>query len=367
MKKVLHVITTISRGGAENQLVTLAKLQVKNNWKVQIVYLKGNPELLKEFQKIGVSVVTELANLNPFIQIFKLRKYTKIKNQVIHAHLPRAELLTALATAKKSFVFTRHNAEKFFPKSHNYISSFLSRIVSSRASGGIAISNAVLFFLEEKNEISKKCPMVVIYYGFKEEVEMVNSPREISREILGIKKEDIILGTIGRIVPQKDYPTLLKSFAQVALSESRVKLIIVGDGFLRKEMELLSRELNIGEKVKWVGRTDQIYQFLNVIDLFVFTSKYEGFGLVLLEAMQANLPVIASRVSAIPEVLGENYPYLCEAGNWLEFSNKILEVINLNEIDKIGLQKVILNRLALFDPTHMITQMELYYSQHLRK
>ena len=75
MKKVTHVITTISRGGAENQLLVLAREQISNGWHVSIVYLKDEPELIDAFKKIGVEVITECAKHSVIGQVFWLRNY----------------------------------------------------------------------------------------------------------------------------------------------------------------------------------------------------------------------------------------------------------------------------------------------------
>ena len=73
MKKVIHVITTVSRGGAENQLLILAREQISNGWQVSVIYLKDKPELIEEFRIIGVEVIIDCASKSVIRQIFWLK------------------------------------------------------------------------------------------------------------------------------------------------------------------------------------------------------------------------------------------------------------------------------------------------------
>jgi glycosyltransferase involved in cell wall biosynthesis len=88
-------------------------------------------------------------------------------------------------------------------------------------------------------------------------------------------------------------------------------------------MQKLSRDLQVDHLVTWCGRISEIDDYLKSLDLFMLTSVYEGFGLVLLEAMKNSVPVIASRNSAIPEVMGENYELLAETGSPTDFYKKV--------------------------------------------
>lgn len=362
MKKVTHIITTISRGGAENQLITLAQEQISSGWQVAVIYLKDAPELIKDFRKIGVEVIEQCAKYRVIRQIFWLKNYFKINKCVIHAHLPRAEILTALAAQKNSFVFTRHNSEAFFPNAPQGVSSFLSRFVSNRAKSGIAISKAVEDFIRSKNEISNKCGISIIYYGFNT-IPIKKDQHSLPGKHANINKDDFVFGTIGRIVPQKDYPTLLKAFNIVAKDQENCKLLIVGDGYLKNEMEDLVDNLGLTSKVIWFGRTDKVIETLNLMDCFVLTSKYEGFGLVLLEAMSAKVPIIASNASAIPEVLGNDYPFLSTPGDLIDFAKKMKNVKNLDKNQLAELQIIQTRRLQMFDPKTMNSAITKIYSE----
>ena len=165
MIKIHHVITTINRGGAENQLLVLVREQIKLGMEVSVLYLKGEPELEQDLSDAGAKVLHDIANKHPFIQFLKMRSISKSQETLLHAHLPRAELLTRFSSAKNPFVVSRHNAEPFFPGAHELLSSFLSRLVTEKAKHVIAISYAVFNFISSKNEVSDLKKVSVVHYG----------------------------------------------------------------------------------------------------------------------------------------------------------------------------------------------------------
>ena len=171
-KKITHLITTIERGGAEKQLLTLASEQVQSGLTVEVIFLKGKSELKKEFEESGVEVNKLLAGKNFLKQISLLSKYLRKNPSPVHAHLPKSELLTAIVIPNKYFVFTRHNSEPFWPGGPRIISNLLSKFVCKRAFQGIAISNAVKSYLIKRGEIPNEYTIDVVYYGFQKMVQL---------------------------------------------------------------------------------------------------------------------------------------------------------------------------------------------------
>ena len=314
MKEVLHCITTICRGGAETQLLTLVHAQIESGRKVSVIYLKDAPELRSDLIKIGATVVDIIAGKNPIIQVQALRKYLRGKDVVVHAHLPRAELIASLSIQKQRLIISKHNAEPFFPKAPSFLSRKIARFVSRRADACIAISEAVSKFLVESEEIVGDNGPEVIYYGYDPK-NFRESELKSTKVLEGFKNDKTyIIGTIARLTEQKDFPTLLRAFAILNSSIPNSCLWVVGDGILKDSLIKMSEELKIDKNVKWLGRTSDVFKFLEDMDVFVLASKYEGFGLVLLEALEARIPIIAANNSAIPEVLGKDYENLFPTG-----------------------------------------------------
>ena len=359
--KVTHLITTIERGGAEKQLLTLASEQVQSGIKVEVIFLKGKPELKKEFEESGVEVNKLLIGKNFLKQISLLSKYLRKNPSPIHAHLPKSELLAAIVVTNKYFIFTRHNSEPFWPGGPRIVSNLLSKFVCKRASQGIAISTAVKSYLIKRGEIPTGYIIDVIYYGFQKDGSTISAGLKSIANLMASQGSIFKIGTIGRLVPQKDYPTLLSAFSNVLESVPNIELYVVGEGYLRKDLTELSQSLGINGKIHWLGKTEYINEFLSKIDLFILPSKYEGFGLVLLEAMVAKKPIIAANNSAIPEVLGKTYEGLFQTGD----ANALAELIKEAISEKSFSQRLVQSysgQLNLFDPKDMNKNVKNIYS-----
>lgn len=351
MRRITHVITTIERGGAEKQLLVLVGSQIKKEDFVSVAFLKGKPELESDFRDAGVDLIIDLSEKNFFMQIATLRRLFKKEEQIIHGHLPRAEIISVISSMflpNKVFL-TRHNAEKFFPAMPKVISSLVSRIVTKRAKCCISISASVAKFLENSNEVSKSCLQQTVYYGFE--------PQFSSKLELGFEEKTLRIGTISRLVPQKDIPTLLKGF-EIFSRKHESSLRIVGDGILRMNLIDFALNLDCANRVEWLGRISNVEKELLGWDLFVLTSRYEGFGMVLLEAMDSGVPIVASRNSAIVEVMGSEYPFLFETGNPSELAEAMELAITYDRKTLLSYYK---DRLGSFSVRNLSTSMDAIY------
>jgi len=362
IKQVIHLITTIERGGAEKQLLILAREQIKIGLKVEIIYLKGKPELKDNFEAAGCTVNGIFANKSLYKQVILLSKLLRNTKIIVHAHLPQAELVAALSTKKNRFIISRHNSERFWPSGPKILSIIFSRVVCIRASSGIAISNAVKEFNLRSREVPKNFQFVVIYYGcdLKPYISQ-NGIRQISSGFPNSSNIKII-GAIGRLVDQKNYPTLLQAFALSLKEYKDIHLVVVGSGDSKQELINISNRLKINHKITWLGRIEYIPEFLSKIDVFVLPSNYEGFGLVLLEAMVANKPILAANNSSIPEVLGSNHTGLFETRNYEDLSFKINKVLTEAKFEK-DLKKNYEKQLSLFDSKKMVKKILKVYEQ----
>jgi len=361
--KIIHLITTLERGGAEKQLLILIEEQVTQEFDIEVIYLKGKPDLRQEFEKLGVKVNDFVANRKFINQIQTLKKYFCDYSGLVHTHLPRAEVIAFLTVNKKRYVISRHNHEKFWPSAPKLVSVLLSRIAVSRAAGGISISRTLKEYLIKNREISQKFPMQVIYYGFSRKSESDPDQTSHKSQIFTQINDSFKIGIISRLVPGKDYPTLFKALQRALEKYKRIDLYIVGDGNQREELFLLAKTLGIHKNVFWLGKIDGVSKFLSELDLFVFTSKGEGFGLVVLEAMLASKPILAANNSAIPEVLGKSYSGLFETGNYKELALKISKVIESSDYSK-DLIESYQPQIELFNPNLMAKLVKQTYEKY---
>jgi glycosyltransferase involved in cell wall biosynthesis len=359
-KRIIHLITTIEFGGAEKQLLILTKNQIEQGFEVEVFYLKGRPELKPNFEEAGIKVNSLLANKRFMHQVLLFKKFIGKNQAPVHTHLPQAELVAALTCKKNRFIISRHNFEPFWPNKPRVISRALSRFVTSRAAGGIAISNAIKNYLLEKHEVNNRFKLQVVHYGFDyPESNALGSIDLIHEELKS--KTNYKIGTIGRIVPGKNYTTMLKAVAQVVKFHPTTKFFIVGGGSAEHDLRNFCKDLGIENNVVWLGRTEHVREFLTSLDLFIFASKGEGFGLVLLEAMQANVPILAANNSAIPEVLGTTYKGLFPTENDTFLATKIMELIS----DPKKSESLIIDykkQIQLFDPKVMADKVLKVYT-----
>jgi glycosyltransferase involved in cell wall biosynthesis len=300
----------------------------------------------------GALVHFELAHVSPLFQPVKFRKIIKGTDSIVHAHLPRAELVALLTFTKFKFFTSRHNSEPFFPGAPKIISNLLSRLVELRSEKVIAISNAVRDFLVDRGEVSQPKNIEVIHYGYQKQINRASDTFNSTGKI-------IKLGSISRLTEQKDIPTMISAFRIYKKELHLSSLSILGAGPLETELRESTKVMGIAESVNFLGRSSFVYDFLTELDVFMLTSKYEGFGMVLLEAMDAGIPIVASRNSAIPEVLGDDFPGLCTTGDSRDFFEKI------NNLNDPVYRKLVLDkqreRLELFGAQVMAQKIRQVY------
>ncbi len=173
------------------------------------------------------------------------------------------------------------------------------------------------------------------------------------------RKNEKLVVTVCRLDLRKDIPTLVSAAKIVCERDDSVKFIIVGDGPEAKRIERMIQMLNLSNKVKIVKKVPVTPDFYRAGDIFVLPSLYEGLGIVFLEAMSARLPIIATRVGAIPEILGD-VGILIPPRSPEVLADKILEVMHDDELREKMVEKG-LNRLERYDWERLIAEYEEAY------
>lgn len=355
---ICHIITTLDFGGAERQLVHLTKEQVSRGYHVNVIYLKGSGPLASELKSAGVNILSNFSGKPFWLQVLLLRKLSKrsLHIDIFHAHLPRSELLAYLALSSRTrYVVSRHNSEPFWPGASPLISIFSSRIVTRKAKAIVAISSTVKNYLATSYELGadEVLKTEVIPYG--------SPPVDgFASTHIKVSGHHLVLGTISRLVPQKDLETLLIAIAELKRHNKHISLKIVGVGILEDQLKSVSKSLGIAENVEWLGNQSSPWASLFDIDLFIMTSLYEGFGLVFLEAMKEKCPIIASSSLAAIEVLGEEHPGLFDIGDAHQLAKRILEHQNYD----VRLKNVITG-LARLNKYQIVNSFRAHHSLYL--
>lgn len=131
-------------------------------------------------------------------------------------------------------------------------------------------------------------------------------PSKDFREKLDVKSDEILLGSIAAFAGHKDIPNLLRAFKIVSEKLDNVKLCLVGDGKLKDEIKQLIDELYLVKKVILPGYQQNVGEYLKSFDIFVLSSKKEGLGTSIIDALAVGLPVVATRAGGIPELIENN-------------------------------------------------------------
>ncbi|GJM20455.1 MAG: glycosyl transferase [Planctomycetota bacterium] len=292
-------------GGAEKHLLWLGGGQVQRGHDVSVLYLKGEGELRADFEAAGMSVHSAPLGslLAAPLAVGKLTRAIRERApDVLHTHLLKADALGALAGARAGVparVSSKHNDERaLLKRSVGLVHGRLMRRVHRL----IALSEHVRHFVAEHGGVPLE-RLQRIYYGVDPDGLQASRSRAEVRAELGLDPDTPVLVCVGRLAPQKDHPTLLAALAQLP---PEVTLLIVGDdpfGGGRARLEAEAHRLGLGERARFLGIRHDVPDLLVASDLFVLPSLWEGLGLVFLEAMAVGLPVVATQVSAIPEVV----------------------------------------------------------------
>ena len=350
--KIIHIITTIERGGAENQLIQNLLIQKSKSIDVNVLFLKGYPYWRNYLKENNIKVFGPFFDKYYYFNLFGLFSfYKKIKNaRIIHCHMPPSLLLVVFVTlfiGKKKIIYTSHNDEQFIPI--GFLDNFFSKFILNKADQIIAITSSVKKFLIRRYKLNPK-KIIIIQYSFDplsyKEVNLT-----LSNEFDFYKNDYIYIGTVARLVTQKRIDLLLKAFKEVNKQNKKIKLVILGDGIEKKKLLKLSTSLNLSNNIIWINYSEYVIQHMQYWSLFCLTSQYEGFGLVLLEAIYAKLPILAMNVSSIKDIVGP-CGELVQFGDYLNFSKKIQFILkNKNNYLKN-------NYLINFDP-------EVNFQNHL--
>ena len=303
--KILYLITGLGGGGAEKVVCDLADNMVKNGHKVKIAYLTGIVVVRPEGNSIEL-ICLNLNNISSFYSAFK--SYRKIlssfKPDVVHAHMVHANIFARLSrifVKVPRLICTAHSNNeggkgRMFVYRLTHHLSDLTTNVSKSASRSFEALGAV-----PKNGIT------TVYNGIDLNKFRYNpAAREGLFKELDLDTDDILILAVGRFHTAKDYPNLLHAFAKIKQKQAgNAKLIIAGDGEERPNIEELISSLNLKHDVHLLGRRNDIPDLMSAADLFVLSSSFEGFGLVIAEAMASNIFVVATDCGGSKEILGE--------------------------------------------------------------
>ncbi|WP_095143910.1 glycosyltransferase [Pseudomonas sp. Irchel s3b6] len=327
--RILFFITSLDVGGAERQVLDLAQRLDSENHQVLVAYLTGGAALLPTnttLKTVGFQTTKSFSSLAR--SFFLLRKTIKtFKPDVVHSHMVHANLLARLVrgvTYIPRLVCTAHNTNE----------GGRMRMLAYRATNFLAdvttnVSRDAVEAFEAKGAI-KPGQMLMIPNGIDTDRFTFNESLRVAiRDREGIQLGEKVILAVGRFAEAKNYPGLLHAFATLCKNDSSLKLWIVGDGGLRETLVALANNLGVSQRIKFFGVRDDVADFYGAADIYVLSSLWEGFGLVVAEAMSAERVVVASDCGGVKEVIGDQ-GILVPPGDSDELAKAIRSGLNMD-------------------------------------
>lgn len=330
--KIVQIIADSHLGGGSKHVLGLLKNLDKEKFSILLITPRG--WLTSEAEKIeGV----EVKNIK-FRSKFDLSSFSKLKVEIakfrvkefpfspiiLHAHGPRAGLFVTFAKWHgEKFIYTEHLWNHEF-RLKNIFGNFLQKrflaFVCHRADEIIAVSKSVEKFLTGELKIKKEKIRVI--------PNAVNFDEKDGEKNHQSKTGEVVIGTTGALVSQKGQIYLIRAFSRVFESLPKARLEIIGDGPEKSRLQKEISNLGLEAKIHLLGEQKELSKFYQNWDLFVLPSLSETFGLVILEAMNYEVPVLATSVGGIPEIVkNEKTGVLVPPANSEKLAKAILKLL----------------------------------------
>jgi glycosyltransferase involved in cell wall biosynthesis len=359
--KILYIITSLGLGGAEKLLLYYLKNLDRSKYSITVCCLRGKPDdLHSEISKYAAVNNLNIKNkFNPIAVLYIHKLIREIQPNIIHTHLFQPRIYTSIAHLfyKRAVLITqKHSIVN--PRKHNVFILF-EMISISMNKKVIAISESVKKSLIKYEFIPEKkifvLPNCIDYQKYN---------NAMIRESIPNNKE-LVIGTVGRLEREKGLNYLLLAMKIILSRFPSIKLDIIGDGSAQAELKNLSIKLHISNSVNFFGKFVDVIPFYNKMDIFVLPSILEGFGIVLLEAMAAGIPIVATNVDGIREVV-ENMQtgLLVPSKNPEALADAITKLIESPQLRK-KLVKEGLKKAKEFDVKEHVMKLDQLYSNLL--
>ncbi|MGG2109357.1 glycosyltransferase [Lysinibacillus pakistanensis] len=350
--KVLHVITTLNSGGAEKMLVDIVKeMQIQGITCEVAVLTKAHNFFGQEIEKLKIPVYYgPTLKVYAFQNIFFLKNVIKTHNyDCIHTHLFASQLFTPIALKMvgkhTSLITTEHSTHN--KRRDNKKLYWLDYWLYRQYDKVIAITT------DTKENLKSYLPSI----GYKTEViengidvfQYLESPSldrcEISPKIS--ENEKLIL-MVAAMREQKDHETLIRASKLLPLN---YRIVFVGDGERLEEVKRYAKEYG-RDTILFLGKRMDVPSIMKASDVFVLSSKWEGFGLVVVEAAATGLPVVASDVDGLNGVVKTLGGQVFEPFNEHDLAEKIIATIESKkvklDVSKYTIQETVKKYLALY-------------------
>ncbi|MFA6572160.1 MAG: glycosyltransferase family 4 protein [Bacteroidota bacterium] len=320
--KTLHIIDSLGLGGAQTVVKGILEYQPEN--KSIFLFALRKRDITTEIKQSNVRIFnsTRKYSLSPLFELRNLIRKEKI--DILHCHLFRSQvfgwLLKVIWFRNIRLIFHEHG-EIF---QCHFLYDFFMRLSKRQVNRIIAVSNTTQSELIKKAGIQER--KIVVLPNFvdlnKFNRNNINWNLEEEKEKLGIKKDEFVIGFVGRLEKVKGCEYLIKSLPYLNFP---YKVLVAGDGSEREDLEILAKTLGIDDKVIFLGYRDNVVLIYPLLDILVVPSLSESLGLSVIEAQAMSVPVIASNIGGLGElVINKKNGILFESKNYVNLAEKIV-------------------------------------------
>lgn len=323
---VFHIDTEKSWRGGQQQAAYLHSGLVARGIPSWVVCRPGFPfeAHLKDKGLPHLSIA--MRNEGDFMAGWQIAKAARARNvSILHLHSAHAlaiGLWASLFNKKLKLIGTRRVA---FPIRKNFLSRY--KYTSPRMTHHVAISEAIRQVMIADGIDPDR--ITTIHSGVDTQRLILEKPADDFRKNIGIPEDHLIVGMVAALTVEKGYPTLLESAAEVLKTHDKVTFCALGEGADREALCRQADALGLGKRFRFMGFRKDVGAFLHIFDIFVLASHMEGLGTSILDAQSVGLPVLASRVGGIPEVIEDGVSgLLAEARNSSDFAAKLSRLVD---------------------------------------
>ena len=318
--KIVYAITKGNWGGAQKYVFDLATAAQEAGHEVSVVYAVPR-ELITRLQQAGVQTIAlpptpREVKLGADFRAYQAFKKILLEEQHDVVHLNSSKIGGIGAAAARSvgirkIIFTAHGwafneKRPMWQRALIWVTHYVTLLLCTKV---ICNSEATKFDARHMPFVQKK--FVVIHNGIDTNVTTLLSHDDARTFLLSKVPEQVThavadarwIGTIGELHPVKNTDVLVRAFAALQPKEKNLILMLIGDGERRAALEELAKECDVYERVIFFGHVVDAGHYLRALDLFVFPSHSEALGVAALEAGVAQLPVVATNVGGIPEII----------------------------------------------------------------
>jgi glycosyltransferase involved in cell wall biosynthesis len=363
---VLHLIGTLSPGGAERNLYYLAESMAGSRLRYGICCLVERGEFAGEIEGRRLPVFNLEFRKRYFLRtVLRLRKLLKENRvTVLHTHLYYPGMIGRIAAwlAGVPVVITHEHGKTLWKRWYHRA---FERLAVGRTDLRIAVSQDIMN-LRMRTESTPPERIRLVYNAVDpSHLEVDEATRKKTRKALGVDNF-MVVGTIGRLVDAKSYDLLLEVARQVCDRKPYVRFILAGAGPLEKELIERRDALGLGELFLFLGQRRDIPELLAATDLYVISSKREGLPISLIEAMMAGKPVVSTAVGGIPDTLTQACDgILVEPGNRDALAQAITDLIdNRPRMEVLG-QNARKKAIKRYSPGKVLAELEAIYAEIL--